>query len=56
MSPTSSSNPASVQPIVPLRSATTGFGTPASIRDWAPMIDRVRPAQWTTIVVAGSGA
>ena len=42
--------------MVPLRSATTLFGIPALIRDWAPMIDRVRPAQLTTTVVSGSGA
>ena len=45
-----------VQPIVPLRSATTLLATPALISDWVPMIDRVRPAQLTMMVVAGSGA
>ena len=29
---------------------------PALISDWVPMMERVRPAQLTTIVVAGSGA
>ena len=47
---------ASVQPMVPLRSATTLFGTPALISDCVPMIERVRPAQFTTMVVSGSGA
>ena len=41
--------------MVPLRNATTLFGTPALIRDWAPMMLRVRPAQLTTIVVSGEG-
>ena len=42
--------------MVPLRSATTLLGTPALISDCVPMIERVRPAQLTTMVVAGSGA
>ena len=42
--------------MVPLRSATTRFGSPALISDWVPMMDLVRPAQFTTTVVAGSGA
>ena len=42
--------------MVPLRSAITGFGTPALIRDCAPMMLRVRPAQFTTTVVFGFGA
>ena len=42
--------------MVPLRSATTRFGTPAARSDSAPMMLRVRPAQFTTMVVAGSGA
>ena len=42
--------------MVPLRSATTRFGTPAERSDSAPMIDRVRPAQLTTTVVSGRGA
>ena len=42
--------------MVPLRSATTGLGTPALISDCAPMIERVRPAQLTTTRVSGSGA
>ena len=41
--------------MVPLRSATTLFGTPAFISDCAPMMLRVRPAQLTTIVVLGEG-
>ena len=47
---------ANVQPIVPLRSATTLLATPALISDWVPMIERVRPAQLTMMVVSGSGA
>ncbi len=54
--PCSRSCLASVQPIVPLRSATTLLVTPALISDWVPMIDRVRPAQLTMMVVSGSGA
>jgi hypothetical protein len=42
--------------MVPLRSATTLLGTPALISDCVPMIERVRPAQLTTMVVSGSGA
>ena len=42
--------------MVPLRNATTLLGTPALISDCVPMIERVRPAQLTTMVVAGSGA
>ncbi len=53
--PLSQVSPARCQPIVPLRSATTLFGTPALISDWAPMMLRVRPAQLTTIVVSGEG-
>ena len=41
---------------MPLRSAATGFGTPALINDCAPMMLRVRPAQLTMIRVAGFGA
>jgi hypothetical protein len=41
--------------MVPLRSATTLFGTPALMSDCAPMILRVRPAQLMTIVVSGEG-
>ncbi len=48
--------PASVKPMVPLRSATTLFGSPALIRDCAPMMLRVRPAQFTTTSVSGEGA
>ena len=47
---------ASVQPMVPLRSARTLLGRPALISDWVPMIERVRPAQLTMMVVSGSGA
>jgi hypothetical protein len=54
--PWSSSKPASSQPIVPLRSAATGFGMPALTSDCAPIRLRVRPAQLTTMRVAGSGA
>ena len=54
--PLSGARPARVQPIVPLRSATTLFGTPALISDCAPMIERVRPAQLTTTSVSGFGA
>ncbi len=53
--PLSHLKPARCQPMVPLRSATTLFGTPASISDCAPMMLRVRPAQLTTMVVAGDG-
>ena len=42
--------------MVPLRSATTLFGTPALISDCAPMMLRVRPAQLTTTSVSGFGA
>jgi hypothetical protein len=42
--------------MVPLRSAITRFGIPALIRDCVPMMLRVRPAQFTTTRVAGSGA
>ena len=42
--------------MVPLRSATTLFGTPALISDCAPMMLRVRPAQLTTMAVSGEGA
>ena len=54
--PLSGLKPARLQPIVPLRSATTLFGTPALISDCAPMIERVRPAQLTTTSVSGLGA
>src|SRR5215831_1756811 len=53
--PLSQVNPARCQPMVPLRNATTLFGTPAFISDCAPMMLRVRPAQLTTIVVLGEG-
>ncbi|VWD22604.1 hypothetical protein BCO18430_05424 [Burkholderia contaminans] len=54
--PRSSVWPASVQPIVPLRSAATGFGSPALTSDCVPMMLRVRPAQLTITCVAGFGA
>src|SRR5882672_505521 len=54
--PLSQASPARLQPIVPLRNATTLFGTPALISDCAPMMLRVRPAQLTTIMVSGDGA
>ena len=54
--PLSGVKPARLQPIVPLRSATTLFGTPALISDCAPMMLRVRPAQLTTTSVSGFGA
>ena len=41
---------------MPFRSASTRFATPALMSDWVPMIDRVRPAQFTMMVVSGSGA
>ena len=41
---------------MPLRSATTLFGMPALISDCAPMMLRVRPAQFTTTSVSGLGA
>ena len=53
--PLSQLSPARCQPMVPVRSATTLLGTPASISDCAPMMLRVRPAQLTTMVVAGEG-
>ncbi len=56
LEPCSRSCLARVQPIVPLRSARTLLVTPALISDWAPMIERVRPAQLTMMVVSGSGA
>ena len=34
----------------------TGLGTPALMSDCAPMMLRVRPAQFTTSVVVGLGA
>ena len=42
--------------MVPLRSATTLLGRPALISDCAPMMLRVRPAQFTTTSVSGDGA
>ena len=41
--------------MVPLRSATTLLGMPARRRLSAPMMLRVRPAQFTTTSVFGSG-
>ena len=40
--------------MVPFSSATTWFSSPALIRLWAPMMLRVRPAQFTTTRVDGS--
>ena len=54
--PCSSSCPAKCQPMVPFSSAATLFGMPALTKDWAPMIERVRPAQLTTTKVSGEGA
>ena len=45
-------SPLRCQPAVPLRTQTTGFLTPALISDCAPMMPRVRPAQFTTMVVS----
>ena len=42
--------------MVPFFSATTLFGMPALISDCAPMMERVRPAQFTTTSVSGRGA
>ncbi len=56
LAPWSSSKPASRQPMVPARSATTLLGMPALRRVCAPMMLRVRPAQLTTTVVFGDGA
>ena len=42
--------------MVPFFSAITLFGRPALISDCAPMIERVRPAQFTTTSVSGRGA
>ena len=41
------------RPIVPFLSAITLLGNPALISDCAPMIERVRPAQFTTTRVSG---
>src|SRR2546430_101924 len=54
--PLSQAKPARLQPMVPLRNATTLLGTPALISDCAPMMLRVRPAQLTTTMVSGEGA
>jgi hypothetical protein len=48
VAPCTSRCPDSDQPMVPLRRAATGLGTPALIRDWVPRMLRVRPAQLTT--------
>ncbi len=45
-------SPLRCQPAVPLRTQTTGFLIPALISDCAPMMPRVRPAQFTTMVVS----
>ena len=39
--------------MVPFFSAMTLFGMPALMSDCAPMIERVRPAQFTTTSVSG---
>ena len=39
--------------MVPFLSATTLFGSCALMSDCAPMIERVRPAQFTTTRVSG---
>src|SRR5271166_497057 len=54
--PLSQVMPARLQPIVPVRRATTLFGRPALIKDCAPIMLRVRPAQLTTTIVSGDGA
>ena len=41
--------------MVPFLSAITLLVRPALIRDCAPMIERVRPAQFTTTSVSGLG-
>src|SRR5262249_53140289 len=51
----SHTNPAKCHPMVPFRSATTLFGIPALIRDWAPIMLRGRPEQLTTLLVEGAG-
>ena len=56
VAPRSALNPASSQPMVPSLSATTLLAKPAFLSDWQPMIERVRPAQFTTTSVSGSGA
>ncbi len=54
--PRSHACPASSQPMVPSFRAATSFGIPALRSDWQPMMLRVRPAQFTTTSVSGSGA
>src|SRR5882724_9472022 len=53
--PVSSSRPAIIQPMVPLRRSKT-LAYPMRWRRRAPMMLRVRPAQCTTMVALGSGA
>ena len=54
--PWSSVKPARDQPMVPFLSAATRFGIPAFTSDCAPMMLRVRPAQFTTTSDEGDGA
>jgi hypothetical protein len=56
VSPRATFRPARCQPMVPFLSAITLLGNPALISDCAPMIERVRPAQFTTTRVSGLGA
>ncbi len=42
--------------MVPFSSATTWLAIPALIKVWAPMMDRVRPAQLITTRVEPWGA
>ena len=56
VSPRATFRPARCQPMVPFFSAITLLGRPALISDCAPMIERVRPAQFTTTSVSGLGA
>ena len=39
--------------MVPFFTATTGLGSPIFRTDSAPRYERVRPPQWTTMVVSG---
>ncbi len=55
VSPRATFSPARCQPMVPFFSAITLLGRPALISDCAPMIERVRPAQFTTTRVSGLG-
>ena len=53
VAPRSSSKSASTQPCVPFSRANTGFSMPKFRSVCAPMIERVRPAQFTMILVIG---